>query len=250
MNLSNLNNKAKKLRIDTFDAFIKKGEAHLGGSFSIIEILLSIYEILLKKDDKFILSKSHSSFPLCILLKQKGYKTKLTTHLEIDEKNGINCTTGSLGHGLPIATGMAFAKKKLKRKGKIFVLISDGECQEGTTWESFLIASKHKLDNLVVIVDYNKIQALSRLNDALPLQNLKDKFKSFNCNCIEVKNGHSFPDLINSFKKTKLNKRPQIIIVNTIKGKGIKEFENDPAWHARKIQGQDIEIGKKRLGIK
>ena len=250
MNLSNLNNKAKKLRIDTFDAFIKKGEAHLGGSFSIIEILLSIYEIFLKKDDKFILSKSHSSFPLCILLKQKGYKTKLTTHLEIDEKNGINCTTGSLGHGLPIATGMAFAKKKLKRKGKIFVLISDGECQEGTTWESLLIASKHKLDNLVVIVDYNKIQALSRLNDALPLQNLKDKFKSFNCNCIEVKNGHSFPDLINSFKKTKLNKRPQIIIVNTIKGKGIKEFENDPAWHARKIQGQDIEIGKKRLGIK
>ena len=250
MNLSNLSNKAKKLRIDTFDAFIKKGEAHLGGSFSIIEILLSIYEIFLKKNDKFILSKSHSSFPLCILLKQKGYKTKLTTHLEIDEKNGINCTTGSLGHGLPIATGMAFAKKKLKRKGKFFVLISDGECQEGTTWESLLIASKHKLDNLVVIVDYNKIQALSRLNDALPLQNLKDKFRSFNCNCIEVKNGHSFSDLINSFKKVKLNKKPQVIIVNTIKGKGIKEFENDPAWHARKIQGKDIGIGKKRLGIK
>ena len=112
MNLLKLKNKAKQLRIDTFNAFIKKGEAHLGGSFSIIEILLTLYEIILKKKDKFILSKSHSSFPLCLILNQKGYKTKLTTHLEIDKKNGIHCTTGSLGHGLPISTGMAFAKKK------------------------------------------------------------------------------------------------------------------------------------------
>ena len=110
-------------------------------------------------------------------------KTKLTTHLELDEKNGVNCTTGSLGHGLPIATGMAFAKKKLKKEGKVYVLISDGECQEGTTWESLLIAAKHKLDNLIIIVDYNKIQALSRLEDALPLKNLKSKFQSFNCDC-------------------------------------------------------------------
>ena len=249
MNLLKLKNKAKQLRIDTFNAFIKKGEAHLGGSFSIIEILLTLYEIILKKKDKFILSKSHSSFPLCLILNQKGYKTKLTTHLELDKKSGIHCTTGSLGHGLPISTGMAFAKKKLKKKGNIFVLISDGECQEGTTWESILISSKHKLDNLVVIVDYNKIQALSCLEDALPLKSLISKFKSFNCNCIEVKNGHSFADLINSFKKTKLNKKPQVIIVNTVKGKGIKEFENDPVWHARKIQGEDINIGKKRLGI-
>ena len=102
------------------------------------------------------MSKSHSSYPLCLLLRQKGFKTKLTTHLEIDEKNGINCTTGSLGHGLPISVGMAFAKKKLKKNGKIFVLISDGECQEGTTWESLLIASKHELDNLIIVVDYNK----------------------------------------------------------------------------------------------
>ena len=120
MNVQKLNKKALKLRQSTFSAFIEKGEAHLGGSFSIIEILIAIYEKTLKKDDKFILSKSHSSYPLCILLKEKGYKTKLTTHLELDEKNGINCTTGSLGHGLPIATGMAFGKKILKQKGKIY----------------------------------------------------------------------------------------------------------------------------------
>ena len=176
MKTSTLSKKALLLRQLTFKAFIKKGEAHLGGSFSFIEILVSLFEKVLKKNDKFILSKSHASYPLCILLKKKGLKPKLSTHLEIDEKNGINCTTGSLGHGLPIATGMAFARKKLKKKGNIYVLISDGECQEGTTWESLLIAAKHKLDNLIIIVDYNKIQALSKLEDALPLKNLKKNF--------------------------------------------------------------------------
>ena len=116
MNFEILKKKALKLRQKTFEAFIEKGEAHLGGSFSMIEILLSIYEIFLKKEDKFILSKAHASFPLCLLLRDKGFNTQIKTHLEIDEKNGINCTTGSLGHGLPIATGMAFARKKTKKR--------------------------------------------------------------------------------------------------------------------------------------
>ena len=124
--------KAKKLRQDTFNAFVEHGEAHLGGSFSMIEILIALYELVLKQDDKFILSKAHASFPLCLLLKKKGYDPKFTTHLEIDPKNGIHCTTGSLGHGLPIAVGMAMARKRLKTPGKIYVMISDGECQEGT----------------------------------------------------------------------------------------------------------------------
>ena len=249
MDYKNLKNKAKKLRQDTFLEFIKKGEAHLGGSFSMIEALLTLYEMVMKKNDKFILSKAHASFPLCLLLKEKGLKPKLSTHLEIDIKNGINCTTGSLGHGLPIATGMAFGKKQQKISGKIYVMISDGECQEGTTWESLLIASKHKLDNLVVLVDYNKIQALSRLKDVLPLDNLSAKFKAFNWNCINVKDGHSFKSLISTFKKKNKKGKPLAIILNTIKGKGIKEFEDDPIWHARKLKGKDIEIGKKKLGL-
>ncbi len=249
MNNKNLIKKASDLRKSTFLAFIKKGEAHLGGSFSMIETLITLFEIVIKKNDKFILSKAHSSFPLCLLLRQKGLKTKLTTHLELDPKNGINCTTGSLGHGLPIATGMAYALKK-KSKGKIYVMISDGECQEGTTWESLLIAAKHKLNNLIVIVDYNKIQALSRLKDALPLHNLSKKFKSFNWDCIEIKDGHSFKSLISGFKKGNKKNKPLAIIIHTIKGKGIRQFENDPIWHARKLQGKEIEIGKKELGIK
>ncbi len=248
--IKKLKKKAQKLRQDTFNAFIKKGEAHLGGSFSIIEILITLYDLILKRNDKFILSKSHASFPLSLILKKKGLNPKLTTHLEIDPKNGIHCTTGSLGHGLPIATGMALAKKKQKKNGKIYVMMSDGECQEGTTWECFLIASKHQLNNLIIIIDYNKIQALSKIDDVLPLSNLKNKLKSFNLNCINVKNGHSFNVLIKNLKKKNNSKKPLVFIMNTIKGRGIKEFENDPIWHARQLKGQEIEIGEKRLGLK
>ena len=125
MKNKHLKNLASKLRQEVFKSFIIKKEAHLGGAFSMIEILISIFEVFLKRKDKFILSKSHSSFPLILYLRKKGFKPKLTTHLEIDVKNKIFCTTGSLGHGLPIAVGMAFAKKKLKEKGLQSILVSN-----------------------------------------------------------------------------------------------------------------------------
>jgi transketolase len=246
---NNLILKAKNLRQNTFNAFIEHGEAHLGGSFSIIEILIALYDVVLKEEDKFILSKAHASFPFCLLLQHKGFNPKLTTHLEIDPSNGVHCTTGSLGHGLPIGTGMALARKSQNIPGKIFVLISDGECQEGTTWESLLIGAKHNLDNLIVIVDYNKIQALSTLDEALPLDNLVAKFKAFNWSCLDISDGHSFEELIPALQQENDEGKPLAIIVNTIKGKGIKAFENDPAWHARKIKGDEMAIGKKELGL-
>ena len=250
MHKKKLIEKARKLRQDTFKAFIEHGEAHLGGSFSMIEMLLALYEVVLKEEDKFILSKAHASFPLCILLKEKGFNPRLTTHLEIDQKNGIHCTTGSLGHGLPLCTGMAIARKRQNIPGKIFVMMSDGECQEGTTWESLLIGAKHNLDNLVVLIDYNKIQALATLEETLPLENLAAKFKAFNWDCAEVNDGHSFEELLPVFQKSNAEGKPRVIIVHTIKGKGIKAFENNPAWHARKIKGEELEIGKRELGIK
>ena len=109
--IKNLKKIAFNLRQKTFQAFIDKKEAHLGGSFSMIEIIICLYQKILKKNDKFILSKAHASFPLCLILREKGLRPKLTTHLELDEKNGIFCTTGSLGHGFPIATGMALSRK-------------------------------------------------------------------------------------------------------------------------------------------
>jgi len=244
--IKRLKKKAFNLRKKTFQAFIDKKEAHIGGSFSMIEIIVCLYEKIIKKNDKFILSKAHASFPLCLILRERGLNPKLSTHLELDEKNGIFCTTGSLGHGFPIAVGMALSSKIKKRRGNIYVLISDGECQEGTTWESLLIGNKHELSNLIVIVDYNKIQALTFVKDVLPLDDLNQKFKSFGWNCINIIKGHDFLDLYKGFKKVSKEK-PNILIVNTVKGKGIKEFENDPVWHARKLTQNDIEIGKKRL---
>jgi len=244
-----LTRKAKELRKGTFQAFVEKGEAHLGGSFSMIEALIALFEKAMNKNDKFILSKGHASFPLCLLLREKGFNPKLTTHLEIDPANGIHCTTGSLGHGLPIATGMAYARKRLGKKGRVIVMISDGECQEGTTWESLLIAAKHKLDNLLLLIDYNKIQALETLDEVLPLDDLRKKFTAFNWQCDKPIDGHSYEQIIPAFDAVNKTGIPRAIILNTIKGKGIPEFENDPVWHARKIKGPELETGQKALGI-
>ena len=241
--------KAKKLRQETFKAFIELGEAHLGGSFSMIEMLIALYDVILKKDDKFILSKAHASFPLCLLLKDKGFDLPLTTHLELDSENGIHCTTGSLGHGLPMGVGMALARKRQNRSGKIYVMISDGECQEGTTWESLLIGAKHCLDNLIVLVDFNRIQALTNIDEALPLDNLPAKFTAFNWDCAEVNKGHSFEELLPVLQESNDEGKPRVIVVHTTKGKGIKPFENDPVWHARKIKGNELETGMKELGL-
>ena len=127
-------------------------------------------------------------------------------------------------------------------------MISDGECQEGTTWESLLIGAKHELDNLIVLVDYNKVQALTTLNEGLPLESLSAKFRAFNWECEEVMDGHAFDQLIPALNKTS-SSTPRALIVHTIKGKGIKSFENDPVWHARKIKGKDLEIGRRELGL-
>lgn len=249
MNENQLVEMAHELRCKTFNAFINHGEAHLGGSFSIIELLILLYEVVMISDDKFILSKAHASFPLCILLRSRGLSPAIKTHLEIDEANGIYATTGSLGHGLPIAVGMALARKRMGIPGCIYVMISDGECQEGTTWESALIAAAHNLDNLILIVDYNKIQALSRIQDVLPLDNLRKKFEAFNWNCVEVENGHSFKELLLGFKSFPLLMAPKVLLAHTIKGYGIPEFENDPAWHARKIRDDEKSIGYQALKI-
>ena len=240
---------AAQLRRETFLAFVEHGEAHLGGSFSLIEALVALYSTVLEDNDKFILSKAHASFPFCLLLRNHGLHPKLSTHLEIDTKNGIHATTGSLGHGLPIATGMAMGRKLKGVEGRIIVMISDGECQEGTTWESLLIAARHQISNLLVLVDYNKIQALTTLEEALPLDDLAAKFRAFNWDCDEVADGHDFSQLLPVLQKNSSTDRPRAVLLHTVKGKGIPQFEHDPAWHARKIKGDELEIGKRALGI-
>ncbi|MAF95157.1 MAG: hypothetical protein CMM60_05320 [Rhodospirillaceae bacterium] len=244
-----LQDKALKLRQDTYNAFIETGEAHVGGSFSMIEAFLALHEEIITKDDKFILSKAHASYPYQIYLRSHGFNPKITTHLELDRKNSIHCTTGSLGHGFPMAVGMALSRKKTNKLGNIYVMVGDGECQEGTTWESSLIAARFKLDNLVLLIDYNKIQALDSVQNILPLDNLPAKFKAFNWSVREVLDGHNFEQIISSLKNGGVEQKPFAIILHTIKGKGIKAFENSADWHARKVKGDDVDIGKRALGL-
>ena len=199
----------------------------------------------MKDKDEFILSKGHACYPLYILLRGKGYNPKISGHPDIDKKNGISCTTGSLGHGLPIGVGMALARKLLNKDGRVYVLIGDGEIQEGTTWESSLIASHHKLDNLTVIIDHNKLQALGSIADIVSLGSLKNKFKEFGYNILEI-DGHSFPEIIQALKEKSLEK-PQMIIAHTVKGKGVSFMENNAKWHARKAVLDEVKEAYKEL---
>jgi len=215
-----------------------------GGSFSEIEILVSLYDGVLREEDKFILSKGHAYAPLYLILKERGYNPNFSGHPDIDVENGIPCTTGSLGHGLPMGTGMAFARKLKGQKGRIYVLMSDGECQEGTTWEASDVASQHKLNNLTAIIDYNKIQALNRIEEVSP-ENFVEKFSAFGWYVDEV-DGHNFQQLISTLKKN-VEQKPHMIIAHTIKGKGVSYIENDPSWHARPPTKEQFEQAYREL---
>lgn len=241
----NSKERSKKLRRDVLDLSVKMGDGHLGGSFSEIEILISLYDNILKSEDKFILSKGHCCYPLYVLLREQGYSPKISGHPDIDEKNGIWCTTGSLGHGLPIGVGMALARKKQNKKGQIYVLMGDGECQEGTIWESSLIASKYKLNNLTAIIDRNKLQALGETEKILPLNNLKNKFESFGWYTSEV-NGHDISKLTKILGE-RVSKAPHMVIANTIKGKGVSYMENNPEWHGRRITFERVKQAYEEL---
>ena len=143
--------------------------------------------------------------------------------------NGVEFSTGSLGHGLPFAVGKAIKFKRNNQSNKVFVLMSDGEINEGTTWESLLFASHHQLDNLNIIIDYNKIQSMDFVKKVMNVEPLKSKFESFGCNVFNI-NGHSVNEIINFLKKKSSNK-PKVLIANTIKGKGVSFMENNNLWH-------------------
>lgn len=231
--------KAKEYRKEILDLSVSSNLTHIAPAFSIVEIMMVLFESTLNKNDKFILSKGHGALSLYIALRHKGFNPKITVHPEMDINEGIECTTGSLGHGLPVGVGMAFAKKYIKReKGKVYVLMSDGECQEGTTWESLLIASHHKLDNLVIIIDNNKIQSLDRVTNILSLDDLKSKFMAFNCSVAEI-NGHDIKQIQQELKNNN-NNSTKVIIANTIKGKGFSLAEDEPVWHHRIPIGEEL----------
>lgn len=228
-----LSARSKQIRRDTIALSKANGGYHYGGCFSATEILITLYDHVLTENDKFILSKGHACWPLYVLLRERGLNPKLTGHPTRDEANGIHCSTGSLGHGLPTAVGMAMAKKLKGEEGNIYVLLGDGECQEGTTWESLLIAAQHKLYNLVVIIDWNGLQGSGKVEDFLPLssQCLSQVARSIGWEVNEA-DGHTINSIMDAWAEDTLG-IPKFIIAYTVKGKGVSFMENKPEWHAK-----------------
>jgi transketolase len=242
---------------------------HIASCFSIVEILTSLYcgGILLfnKKDikdenrDRFILSKGHGVVALyatlCevglldpMLLQNFGKKnSKLGILATRNIEYGVEASTGSLGHGFGLAGGIAFASKN--KSFKIVVLLGDGECQEGTIWECALFAAQNNLDNLIAIIDHNKLQAVGYLDDIVSVNPLIQKWKSFGWETIEI-NGHNFDEIIDSMIWAQAIKgKPKVIVANTIKGKGISYMENSPLWHNKKISESELKIALDELGL-
>jgi transketolase len=248
-----VNKITKDIRINILKLTYKAKSSHIGSCLSIVEILAVLYNKILKKKDRFILSKGHAALALYCTLYQKKYislkvlnsfgsnKTILMNHVS-HKVNGVEFSTGSLGHGLPVAIGKAIKFKINKEKNKVYVLMSDGEMNEGTTWEGLLFASHHKLDNLNIIIDYNKIQSMDFVNKVIKIEPLKSKFLSFGCN-VKIINGHNITAIKNALTKSTKNK-PNVIIANTIKGKGVSFMENNNLWH---YKNPNLEELKKSL---
>jgi transketolase len=231
-----LNERSKQVRRDLYKLSKANGGYHYGGTFSTIEILTTLYDKVLTSEDRFILSKGHACWGLYVLLREKGLRPTLEGHPHLDVANGIHWTTGSEGHGLPAGLGMAFAKKKLKKPGRVFVLMGDGECQEGTTWESLLLAGKHKLNNLIVIVDNNKIQGSGLVDDILPINHIGDvaHLCHWDSTYCDGHNVQVLETIFNNMYSPRLsNNKPVMIVANTVKGKGVDFMEGKPEWHSK-----------------
>ncbi|SFQ24118.1 transketolase [Lachnospiraceae bacterium XBB1006] len=262
----------KEIRKDIMVTALKGKAGHLASALSMAEIVTALYfgEVLqYDKDnpnwegrDKVILSKGHASLALYSALYRIGYLTKEQLHGFCQEGSllggepkrgdipGVEATTGSLGHGLSFAVGIAMAEKYKKTLNRIYVIQGDGECQEGSVWEAALSAAHHKLGNLTVILDRNQLQAMGDTEEIVGIESLKEKWESFGFLVTEV-DGHDTERLIAVLQKDKRDKteRPRIIIAHTVKGKGISFMENVPIWHYRMPNAEEQIIANQELGI-
>lgn len=239
---------------------------HVGSAFSIVEILIALYFEIIKidkktiKDDKrdrFILSKGHAAPALYAVLHEKGLLTgknladycRNNSIFEEHPKHHIapvEVSTGSLGHGLSIGAGLAMGSKLKKQLSKIFVLMSDAECDEGEVWEAALFAGHHKLNNLYLFLDYNKVQALGTTKDVLDLEPLAQKWQAFGWNTLEV-DGHDISAIISAWMDNNNNSGPTIFICHTIRGKGVSFMEHVIDWHYKNPDDKDLKKSLEEL---
>lgn len=259
---------AKRIRIHALNMTSRGGSSHVGAAFSIADILAVLYGKILnvrppkprwKGRDRFILSKGHAGAAVYATLAECGFfpVEKLETHYQngsnlsghVSHKGipGVELSTGSLGHGLGVGVGMA---KALKLKGEIqrvFVLLSDGECDEGSNWEAVLFAQHHGLDNLIAVIDYNKIQSLAPVSETIDLEPFADKWRSFNWSVLEV-DGHDHEAMAAIFANVPTtNGRPTVVIAHTTKGKGVSFMENTVLWHYRCARAEEFDAALREL---
>ena len=251
--------KPNKLRKHVLDMVYKKQSGHIGGSFSLAEIVTYLYENfdLIKPDkDKLILSKGHAVPILYAALYELGHldtlenfrevNSPLQGHPDKDRLNLMHATTGALGQGLSIAIGHALACKSRNLSNDIFCILGDGEVQEGQVWEAFMLAPTYKLDNLTCFIDYNKAQNDGWVSEILDMGSLSDKIKSFGWNTLTV-DGHNLEAIHEAMMYDRRGDKPTCIILDTVKGYGVS-FMTDPEWHAKAPTEQEYNNALKELG--
>ncbi|SHK46532.1 transketolase [Paramaledivibacter caminithermalis] len=256
--------KASQIRLDTFESIVQAGSGHLGGSFSVIEILSALYFEVMELDeenkDNLILSKGHGAPALYSTLVNKGlcergllsqlrkHDSPFQGHPDCRKLPLLSTSSGSLGQGLSIGIGMAIADKLSNSNRMTYVILGDGELNEGQIWESIMFASANKIGNLIALVDRNNLQLDGRTEDVLDMGNLKDKWKAFGWSVLAV-DGHRIEEIveaINNFLETNSN-TPKVIICNTVKGKGISYMENNYLYHGKIPSGELLEDGRNEL---
>lgn len=267
MNIKNLKTLSKTLKKEIIDISFQKKTHHIGSCLSSLDILLILFysfmayqKVNRSKNDFFILSKGHAALIYYLILSKKKFFSEkyllqnfmvdggtLGGHPDLNNDLGINYCSGSLGHGISVGCGVALSYLKDKKRNKVIVLMGDGECNEGSVWESFLFAGHQNLNNLFVIIDYNNLQGLGTSKDILNLFSLKKKIQSFNWNVLEV-NGHDLNEINLSLNKlSSFQNKPNCLIAKTIKGKGISFMENKLDSHYLVLDEENYQKSLKEI---
>lgn len=261
---------AGAVRRTSLEMISRAGSSHVGGVFSAAEILAVLYGSVLRvrpvdpqwpERDRFVMSKGHACAGLYASLALRGFFSmerldefyvdggSLAGHATHRDVAGVEVSTGSLGHGLALSVGLAMGAKRRTQDWRVFTLLSDGECDEGSTWEAALLAPAWKLDNLTAIIDYNKIQSLGRVAEVIDLEPLADKWRSFGWAVREV-DGHDVAALREALDPAlwpPTGGQPRCVIAHTVKGKGVSFMEDDLLWHYRSPQGEELEAARAEL---